>query len=111
MPPVSMRMAKIQKTTLDPSKISGRCGRLKCCLRYEFEGYQSLERELPQVGSRVVTVRGQGRVLALEILARRVVVELDDKRRLVMTRDEIQSVDGPRRPHRVQEDDDLDEVV
>ena len=37
MPPVSMRMAKIQKSTLDPTKISGRCGRLKCCLRYEFE--------------------------------------------------------------------------
>ena len=42
MPPVSMRMAKVQKTTLDPSKISGRCGRLKCCLRYEFDTYQEL---------------------------------------------------------------------
>ena len=51
MPPVSMRMAKIQKTTLDPSKISGRCGRLKCCLRYEFDTYRALERDLPAVGS------------------------------------------------------------
>ncbi len=67
MPPVSMRMAKVQKTTLDPSKISGRCGRLKCCLRYEFDTYQSLERDLPPVGSKVVTPRGQGRVLAQEI--------------------------------------------
>src|SRR6202022_343644 len=58
MPPVSMRMAKIQKTTLDPSKISGRCGRLKCCLRYEFEGYQELEQALPAVGVRVVTAKG-----------------------------------------------------
>ena len=40
MPPVSMRMAKLQKATLDPTKISGRCGRLKCCLRYEFELYE-----------------------------------------------------------------------
>lgn len=40
MPPVSMRMAKMQKATLDPTKISGRCGRLKCCLRYEFEEYE-----------------------------------------------------------------------
>lgn len=40
MPPVSMRMAKIQKATLDPTKISGRCGRLKCCLRYECENYE-----------------------------------------------------------------------
>src|ERR1051326_3599133 len=55
MPPVSMKMAKLQKTTLDPSKSSGRCGRLKCCLRYEFDAYRALERELPPVGSRVVT--------------------------------------------------------
>jgi cell fate regulator YaaT (PSP1 superfamily) len=40
MPPVSMKMAKLQKATLDPTKISGRCGRLKCCLRYEFEMYE-----------------------------------------------------------------------
>jgi cell fate regulator YaaT (PSP1 superfamily) len=40
MPPVSMRMAKLQKATLDPTKISGRCGRLKCCLRYEYEDYE-----------------------------------------------------------------------
>jgi cell fate regulator YaaT (PSP1 superfamily) len=40
MPPVSMRMAKLQKATLDPTKISGRCGRLKCCLRYEYELYE-----------------------------------------------------------------------
>jgi cell fate regulator YaaT (PSP1 superfamily) len=40
MPPVSMRMAKLQKATLDPTKISGRCGRLKCCLRYEYESYE-----------------------------------------------------------------------
>ena len=44
MPPVSMKMAKLQKTTLDPAKISGRCGRLKCCLRYEFDTYRELER-------------------------------------------------------------------
>jgi cell fate regulator YaaT (PSP1 superfamily) len=47
MPPVSMRMAKMQKATLDPTKISGRCGRLKCCLRYEFEMYE--QQELPLV--------------------------------------------------------------
>jgi cell fate regulator YaaT (PSP1 superfamily) len=45
MPPVSMRMAKLQKATLDPTKISGRCGRLKCCLRYEYETYEEMARE------------------------------------------------------------------
>ncbi len=62
MPPVSMKMAKLQKTTLDPAKISGRCGRLKCCLRYEFDTYREYERKLPSVGSQVVTSKGRGRV-------------------------------------------------
>ena len=96
MPPVSMRMAKLQKTTLDPSKISGRCGRLKCCLRYEFDTYKALERELPAVGSRVETARGRGRVLAQEILARKLVVELEDRRRIVLGVDEVSTVATPR---------------
>lgn len=108
MPPVSMRMAKIQKTTLDPSKISGRCGRLKCCLRYEFETYQALERELPPVGSRVATARGTGRVLALEVLARKAVVEFEDHRRVVVGPDEILGVEAKARPRQQVEDDDRD---
>ncbi len=99
MPPVSMRMAKVQKTTLDPSKISGRCGRLKCCLRYEFDTYQALERELPPVGAKVVTAGGQGRVLAQEILAGKLVVEYEDHRRVVVLRQEILGVEkGASRP-------------
>ena len=82
MPPVSMRMAKLQKSTLDPSKISGRCGRLKCCLRFEQDVYEEFQASLPPVGSRVVTAKGQGRVLAQEILARKVLVEFEDGRRL-----------------------------
>ncbi|MGE3818095.1 MAG: stage 0 sporulation family protein [Isosphaeraceae bacterium] len=96
MPPVSMKMAKLQKTTLDPSKISGRCGRLKCCLRYEFDTYQALERELPPVGARVVTQRGQGRVLAQELLARKVIVEFEDRRRTLVSGDEILGVEKPK---------------
>jgi cell fate regulator YaaT (PSP1 superfamily) len=89
MPPVSMRMAKIQKSTLDPSKISGRCGRLKCCLRFEQDVYEEHQRELPNVGTRIVTRKGQGRVLAHEILSRKVLVEFEDGRRLPVTLDEI----------------------
>jgi cell fate regulator YaaT (PSP1 superfamily) len=106
MPPVSMRMAKLQKTTLDPSKISGRCGRLKCCLRYEFDTYQAFERELPAVGSKVVTSRGQGRVIALEVLARKVVVEFEDRRRVVVAQDDILGVSGPKHRPPTGEDDD-----
>lgn len=108
MPPVSMRMAKLQKTTLDPSKISGRCGRLKCCLRYEFDTYQAFEQELPPVGSNVVTKRGQGRVVALEILAKKVVVEYEDRRRTVLGPDEILAV-AKRGRTRVDDDDAIEE--
>lgn len=89
MPPVSMRMAKLQKSTLDPSKISGRCGRLKCCLRFEQDVYEEFRRELPPVGSRVVTAKGQGRVLHQEILARRLLIEFEDGRRLPVSIDEV----------------------
>ena len=108
MPPVSMRMAKMQKTTLDPSKISGRCGRLKCCLRYEFDTYQALERDLPAVGSKVVTSRGQGRVLALEILTQKVVVEFEDRRRVVMGPEEILGVEKKAGSHSKNDDDRTD---
>src|SRR6195256_6300166 len=109
MPPVSMKMAKLQKATLDPSKISGRCGRLKCCLRYEFDTYQALEHELPAVGSRGVTHRGQGRVLALEVLAQKVVVEFETLRRIVVGRDDILGVEKSKGRPRRDEDDDRDE--
>jgi cell fate regulator YaaT (PSP1 superfamily) len=89
MPPVSMRMAKLQKSTLDPSKISGRCGRLKCCLRFEQDVYEEFQKELPPVGSRILTAKGQGRVLAQEILARRLLVEFEDGRRLPVALSEV----------------------
>jgi len=78
MPPVSMRMAKLQKATLDPTKVSGRCGRLKCCLRYEFEFYNDLQNASPAIGRNVVTIIGRGRVVAQELFAKRVVVEFED---------------------------------
>jgi cell fate regulator YaaT (PSP1 superfamily) len=84
MPPVSMKMAKLQRATLDPSKISGRCGRLKCCLRYEYDTYQELQRELPPVGADIITNSGRARVLAQEILAGQVMVETEDGRRIVI---------------------------
>ena len=60
-------MAKVQKATLDPTKISGRCGRLKCCLRYEYPAYVAMQKELPPIGSDVVTNDGRARVLGHEI--------------------------------------------
>jgi len=92
MPPVSMKMAKIQKTTLDPTKISGRCGRLKCCLRYEYDTYVELDRQLPAIGSHVVTRIGRGRVVGHEVLVQQVLLETEDHRRVLVDAQEILSV-------------------
>jgi cell fate regulator YaaT (PSP1 superfamily) len=92
--PVNMRMAKMQKATLDPSKISGYCGRLKCCLRYEDETYTELKRRLPRKNSRVRTPGGEGRVVDSQILTQLVVVEYDDGRRIAVGVEEIEVLDG-----------------
>lgn len=75
--PVSMRSAKVQKATLDPLKISGRCGRLMCCLRYEDQTYEDLRKRLPRNKSRVGTPDGDGMVLDSQILTQLVLVRLD----------------------------------
>jgi len=98
--PVTMRMAKLQKTTLDPSKISGRCGRLMCCLRYEDETYAELKRNLPKKGTRVRISEGVGEVVSAEILAQAVCVELPDRRTLKVQRDEILEVLPEEKPQR-----------
>ena len=92
MPPVSMKMAKLQKATLDPNKISGRCGRLKCCLRYEYDTYVEHRKELPSMGSPVITKEGQGRVIGQELLARKVVLSMEGGRRSIVMLDDIVTV-------------------
>lgn len=93
MPPVSMRMAKLQKATLDPNKISGRCSRLKCCLRYEFDVYEVLQKELPPLGSIVNTPEGQGTVLGQEILLGKVYVQTQDSGRLSFAKNDVTPVE------------------
>ena len=99
MPPVSMKMAKLQRATLDPSKISGRCGRLKCCLRYEYDTYVEIRKELPPVGSNVVTRNGRARVLGHEIIASQLLVETEDNRRVLIAAGDVLSVlPGTKKP-------------
>jgi len=102
MPPVSMKMAKLQKATLDPTKISGRCGRLKCCLRYEYDMYEKMQKELPPIGSRVQTPEGPARVVGHEILAGELVVETEDRRRRLVDVAEATLLEAqrPREPAR-----------
>ena len=92
MPPVSMKMAKIQKATLDPTKISGRCGRLKCCLRYEYDTYLDMQKELPPIGSDIVTSKGRARVLNQSILASQLLVSMEDGRRVLVHSDDVLTV-------------------
>lgn len=76
--PVSMKAAKTQKATLEPLKISGRCGRLMCCLRYEESTYDDLKAKLPRRKTRVGTPEGDGTVIDGQILTQLVLIELDD---------------------------------
>jgi hypothetical protein len=92
--PVNMRMAKMQKATLDPSKISGYCGRLKCCLRYEDETYTELKRRLPRKNTRVRSQHGDGRVIDSQILTQLIMVEFDDGRRIAVPLEELDILDG-----------------
>jgi cell fate regulator YaaT (PSP1 superfamily) len=76
--PVSIRHAKEQGLSLNPGKLSGMCGRLKCCLRYEYDTYVELRRGLPPVGKKVTTIHGEAVVIQQAILKRQVVVRRFD---------------------------------
>ncbi len=76
--PVSIKMAKEQGLSLNPTKISGACGRLMCCLNYEQEGYEEALKTLPKVGAVVSTPSGKGKVESLNILKGKVYVKLED---------------------------------
>ena len=106
--PVSMRSAKVQKATLDPLKISGRCGRLMCCLRYEDETYSDLKKKLPHRKSRVGTPEGPGIVIDSKILVQLVLVELDeDRRRIAVPVEELCDPDSCPEPGSPVESDPL----
>jgi cell fate regulator YaaT (PSP1 superfamily) len=82
-------MAKEQNLALNPSKISGACGRLMCCLSYEFETYADLRKGLPKVGKRVKTDHGEGKVIRQNILNRTVTIELENGGEVTMGAEEI----------------------
>lgn len=90
--PVNMRMAKMQKATLDPAKISGYCGRLKCCLRYEDKTYTELKERLPRKNARVKTTHGEGKVVDTHILTQLVVVEHVDGTKVALPVEEIEVI-------------------
>lgn len=75
--PVTLKMAKNQQLPLNPGKLSGPCGRLRCCMAYEHATYEDLRRRLPRVGARVTTPRGPGQVRKLDLLRQEAAVVVD----------------------------------
>jgi len=76
--PVSIRMAKTQNLSLNPTKISGTCGRLMCCLKYEQEAYEHLIKTMPKVDAPVDTPKGKGNITEINLLKRTVKVRMAD---------------------------------
>jgi cell fate regulator YaaT (PSP1 superfamily) len=76
--PVSIKMAKTQNLSLNPTKISGTCGRLMCCLKYEQEAYEDLLRTSPKAESFVDTPEGRGTVVEIDLLRQRVKVRMEE---------------------------------
>src|SRR5437870_431502 len=88
--PVSVRMAKEQGLSLNPAKLAGMCGRLKCCLRYEYQTYVELKKTLPAVGAPVESVKGDGTVVRQNVLRQTVVVRRsEDNVEVEATRDDL----------------------
>jgi cell fate regulator YaaT (PSP1 superfamily) len=103
-----MKMAKLQKATLDPSKISGYCGRLKCCLRYEDHTYRDLVRRLPRRKTRVKTAHGEGIVVDAQILTQIVSIRTDDGTVFAVPVEEIEIIQPP--PPGQTEHDERDDI-
>lgn len=94
--PVSIKMAKEQGLSLNPTKISGTCGRLMCCLKYEQDAYEFLDKITPRNGSYVDTPEGKGTVVDVSLLTGKLKVQLDGSEGLPVTvhRDEVNVLRG-----------------
>ena len=87
--PITIKMAKDQGLALDPTKISGVCGRLMCCLIYEHETYREYKKTLPKCGKKVATELGAGKVIKQDILKQRVWVKLESGKEIELSSHEI----------------------
>jgi cell fate regulator YaaT (PSP1 superfamily) len=86
---VSVKMAKEQNLALNPTKISGICGRLMCCLAYEYPTYLELKKDLPKVGKHIVTRSGKGKIVRQNVLNQTVTVELEEGGEITIHASEI----------------------
>ena len=86
---VSVKMAKEQSVSLNPEKISGLCGRLMCCLAFEFDVYQDMKRDIPKCGKMINTAEGRGKVIRQNIFKGEIVVELETGKEITVNIDDL----------------------
>ena len=86
---ISVKMAKEQNVILNPTKISGGCGRLLCCLSYEYGQYKEIFEGLPKVGKKVTMPEGTGKIRFIDIFSRTVTIDMTDGKPIVMDIDEL----------------------
>lgn len=91
--PISIRMAKAQGVSLNPNEITGMCGRLRCCLLYEYEQYVEAKKQLPKRKKKVITPMGEGKVTDVLPLKQAVVVQLEDGKRVEFLKHELDPYD------------------
>jgi cell fate regulator YaaT (PSP1 superfamily) len=96
--PINIKLAKAQDLQLNPGKLSGACGRLKCCLNYEVDAYREAKGRLPKAGTRVLTASGEGRVIELRAANERCLVELDDGKLLEVSVGQFNVLSASREP-------------
>lgn len=95
--PVSIKMAKDQSLSLNPTKISGICGRLFCCLKYEHDVYAEAIDKMPVVGALVKTEDGKGKVIEINPLLEQIKVEYNDKTIKIYVREEVKVLQEPKK--------------
>jgi cell fate regulator YaaT (PSP1 superfamily) len=90
--PISIKMAKDQGISLAPSEITGMCGRLRCCLMHEHEQYKEAKKNLPKMGKKVITPRGEGKVIRLNALSQKISVDLGEDGIQEFNPDEVERI-------------------
>ena len=88
--PVSIRMAKEQNLSLNPTKISGLCGRLMCCLKFEYETYLALKKKFPKIGETVKTSDGKGKVIRHNVISNLITMRREDGQEIETTFDKLE---------------------
>lgn len=86
---VSVKMAKEQSVSLNPEKISGLCGRLMCCLAFEFDVYQDMKRDIPKCGKMINTAEGRGKIIRQNIFKGEIVVELESGKEITVNIEDL----------------------